>query len=111
MPQGVNAIALAEKLVRLFRYHGGSRTMGIHKFHKHANQLLPRKPYIYICYIFGNVSFQVYPNRAWRIIRFQTDDAHMRIYAVADQDKYLINIYQKLTNERDIFFKLVNCSL
>ena len=47
----------------------------------------------------------------WRIIRFQTDDAHMRIYAVADQDKYLIHIYQKLKNERDIFFKLVNCCI
>ena len=63
MPQGVNAIALAENL--------------------HSTKSL----------------------------FFQADDAHMRIYAVADQDKYLIHIYQKLKNERDIFFKLVNCCI
>ena len=79
----------------------------------HGNSQIPKatfaKKTVHICYIFGNVSFQVYPNKGlamrWRIIRFQTDDAHMRIYAVADKDKYLIHIYQKLKNERDVFSK------
>ena len=54
MPQGVNAIALAENLhstISLFWYHGGSWTTGIHKFPKHTNQLLPRKPYIYAIFL------------------------------------------------------------
>ena len=51
MPQGVNAIALAENLhsaKSLFRYHGGSWTMGIHKFQKRANKILEISRFKYI---------------------------------------------------------------